>query len=323
MLMAVPSVASAAQMRLFIDPGHGGKDPGAVSRGFKESDSNLRISKMIAQSARRQGWKVKMSRTRDKFVPLNARPRMANRWDADVFISVHANSTGKKKLGYMTIYRSNSGKQLGRRIMTRTKRLTKYKDIGNKRDVRGLAVLRGAKQPAVLIETMSVSAKAERKKLKSAKEQRRIAEAVVRGIARYRGVEYVPPKDAKEQPKAKKAAKKDGKAAKKAPAKKAGKKKTEKSKAEKKNRVPAVESTETPLLTPNSQMSPLGQNARAFELGTEGRAQDATTERKSDEEVRETESRKVDTKAELDLPQVGKSEVEPKWLNALIQFFGV
>jgi N-acetylmuramoyl-L-alanine amidase len=204
LLGALPSAAMAKSMKLYVDPGHGGKDPGAVSGGLAEKDSNLKISRYVKKAAKRQGWKVKMSRNTDKFVSLKARPRKAAKWKADAFVSVHSKSTGKKALGNMTIYRSKSGKKLGKGVMREMKKLTPYEDIGNRRDERGLAVLRQAKTPAVLVEVLSVSTPKERKKLKSPEHQKAAAEAIVKGIAKAKGVKYVPPKKAKaEEPKRK------------------------------------------------------------------------------------------------------------------------
>lgn len=202
LVLAIPATAMAKPVRLFIDPGHGGKDPGAVSGGLKESDSNLRISKYVAESAKRQGWAVKMSRTTDKFVPLPVRPKMANQWKATDFVSIHSNSTGSKMLGNATIWRTRSGGALGHEISREINKLTPYKDIGNYKDNRGLAVLRGAKMDATLVEVLSVSPAEERKVLKTPSMQRAYAEAIVRGIAKHNGVKYVPPAKPKAEKKA-------------------------------------------------------------------------------------------------------------------------
>jgi N-acetylmuramoyl-L-alanine amidase len=183
----------ADDVRLFVDPGHGGKDPGAVSGGLAEKDSNLRIARLVEKSAKRQGWDVKLSRNSDVFVPLTERPRKAKAFKATSFVSVHSNSTGKKALGNMTIYRSKSGKRLGANIMRELKPLTDHKDIGNRRDVRGLVVLKKAKTPATLVEVLSVSTPKERKMLKDPKFQKAAAEAIVKGVAKHEGVKYVPP----------------------------------------------------------------------------------------------------------------------------------
>jgi hypothetical protein len=106
---------------------------------------------------------------------------------------------GKRPRGAMTIYRGKKSKRLGSRIMRELKPLTDYKDIGNRRDVRGLAVLRGSKTPAVIVETLSLSSPAERKVLKSESGRREIAEAIVRGVAEFENVKYIEP--AKPKPK--------------------------------------------------------------------------------------------------------------------------
>lgn len=189
---AAPAAAHAAPVRLYVDPGHGGKDPGAVG-GAIEKKTNLQISKLVIASAKRQGWSVKSSRTTDRFVPLTQRPRKANAWKADVLVSIHSNSLGKRRAGNMTIYRNPASRRLGNNIMRELKPLTRYGDIGNRKDVRGLAVLRGAKQPAVIVELLSVSSPAEARALRSPAQQRRMAEAIVRGVAAHEKVRYRPP----------------------------------------------------------------------------------------------------------------------------------
>jgi N-acetylmuramoyl-L-alanine amidase len=227
-MAVVPVTASAKTVKLYVDPGHGGKDPGAVSGGVAEKDIALAIGKEVRKAAERQGWKVKMSRDTDVFVPLNERARRANNWGATTYVSIHSNSTGDKSLGNMTIYRSGAGKRLGSKIMSEMDKLTDYKDIGNRKDVRGLAVLRGTKMPSVLVEVLAVSPKKERERLKDPAFRKKAAEAIVKGVAKYEGVEYVPP--AKPKSDSKKAE------SNKAESKKADEKKTESTtKAEPKN----------------------------------------------------------------------------------------
>lgn len=184
---SVPVTASAApKVRLWVDAGHGGKDPGAMAGGIREKDSNLVIARMVAAQARRRGWVVRTTRQGDYFVPLATRTRRANDWGADVFVSIHSNSMGKRPRGYMTIYRTKAGARLGADIMSELDPMTDYADIGNRSDYRGLAVLRRAQAPAVIVELLSVSSPQERKVLTTRAEQRKMARAIVRGIARNR-----------------------------------------------------------------------------------------------------------------------------------------
>lgn len=198
----VPGTAMAkSDVRLFIDPGHGGKDPGAVSGNLYEKDVALSVGKLVAESAERQGWDVKMSRDKDVFVPLKERPARAAKWGATTYVSIHSNSTGDKKLGNMTIYRSKEGRRLGKAIMGEMDKLTDYDDIGNRKDERGLAVLRGAEMPAVLVEVLAVTPKEERRRLKDPAFHKKAAESIVKGVAKYEGVEYIGPDEPKEEPK--------------------------------------------------------------------------------------------------------------------------
>lgn len=84
--------------RIVIDPGHGGKDPGAISpTGIKEKDLTLRISRLLAAELRRQGSEVHLTRDRDVFLALEERTAIANSKDADLFISVHVNSAPNRQ----------------------------------------------------------------------------------------------------------------------------------------------------------------------------------------------------------------------------------
>jgi len=80
--------------RIVIDPGHGGHDPGTSSRGLKESDIvldvALRLEKLLLAES---GVEVVLTRRTDVFIPLEDRTAIANREDADLFISIHANAS--------------------------------------------------------------------------------------------------------------------------------------------------------------------------------------------------------------------------------------
>ena len=190
--LAIPTTAFAAPVRVMVDPGHGGKDAGAIGGNLMEKRTNLQISREVVNEAKRQGWTVEMTRRSDRFIPLVQRPAKAKAFRADVFVSIHSNSTGRKAMGGMTIYRTAQSRKLGRAIMRELGQTTGYTDIGNRRDVRGLAVLRASKTPAVIVEILSVTAAKERVRLKNPGEQRKFAQAIVRGIAQYEGVTYKP-----------------------------------------------------------------------------------------------------------------------------------
>ena len=79
--------------KIVIDPGHGGKDPGAIAHGLKEKNIVLSISKKLAQVLEATyGYEVALTRTSDVFIPLEERTAIANTLKADLFISIHVNA---------------------------------------------------------------------------------------------------------------------------------------------------------------------------------------------------------------------------------------
>lgn len=83
---------------LVIDAGHGGKDPGAVSKGTKEKNINLAVALELGRLVEKNcpGVKVVYTRKTDVFVELDERANIANRAKADLFISIHTNATAAK-----------------------------------------------------------------------------------------------------------------------------------------------------------------------------------------------------------------------------------
>ena len=83
----------AAVSKIVIDPGHGGKDPGAISpNGIREKDITLEIGKLLAKRLKELGFEIFLTRSRDEFLTLEERTVFANKKRADLFISVHINS---------------------------------------------------------------------------------------------------------------------------------------------------------------------------------------------------------------------------------------
>lgn len=110
----LPSEALTSKQKVIvIDPGHGGKDGGAVGYGkVLEKRVVYSISKKLADALRRRGYSVLMTRTDDRFIKLNKRTRFANDKNADLFISIHANAVparnAQKAYGIETYFLSPS-----------------------------------------------------------------------------------------------------------------------------------------------------------------------------------------------------------------------
>jgi N-acetylmuramoyl-L-alanine amidase len=85
---------------IVIDPGHGGRDPGAVGpSGTQEKHVNLAIAKKVRALLVSAGWTVYLTREDDTFVPLVERTAFANAKRADVFLSIHCNAAVKARSG--------------------------------------------------------------------------------------------------------------------------------------------------------------------------------------------------------------------------------
>jgi N-acetylmuramoyl-L-alanine amidase len=108
---ASPEQFSAPRYRIMLDPGHGGKDPGAMGEGgVAEKDVVLAISKHLGRKlAEREQVDVLFTRTTDEFVPLEERIARANAAKADLFVSIHANASSNQELqGVETYYLNNT-----------------------------------------------------------------------------------------------------------------------------------------------------------------------------------------------------------------------
>ena len=208
---------------VIIDPGHGGKDPGAISNSqVYEKSVVLELSLMLRDLLVSQGYNVRLTRDSDIYLPLRERTRKATMQGADLFISIHANATANTGAsGVETYYlalasdetaqrtaaRENSGAGYGieelEKLVTKilkesksveSRRLAQYIQTGlvdaTNTISRGVkhapfVVLIGTKVPAVLVEVGFLSHQEEARKLANKAYKRNIAEAIARGIDRY------------------------------------------------------------------------------------------------------------------------------------------
>ncbi|MGC9324732.1 MAG: N-acetylmuramoyl-L-alanine amidase [Desulfomonilia bacterium] len=104
----VPSIAAQLSLkvsRIVIDPGHGGRDPGAISTsGIKEKDITLILGKLLAKRLTQEGFQVFLTRESDVFMTLEERTAFANKKKADLFISLHVNSNSDKSVRGIETY---------------------------------------------------------------------------------------------------------------------------------------------------------------------------------------------------------------------------
>lgn len=179
-------------IKIFLDPGHGGHDPGAVGNGLQEKHVVLDIAKRIeAKLKQYENVQVKMSRTTDVFVPLSQRAKMANDWKADYFCSIHLNSAVNKLAnGFETfIYNgiiSNATIANQNVVHAEITKLVDLVDRGKKRA--NFLVIRETKCPAILTENGFISNAVDANKLKQDKFLDAIAQGHVNGFVKAFGL---------------------------------------------------------------------------------------------------------------------------------------
>ena len=154
------------KLKIFIDPGHGGSDPGAIYTKvvdgkkvtYNEKDFNLDISLKLKEKLKNRGYEVFMSREKDEFVDLYDRTKMANSLNADLFISIHNNAIDNSSVrGTMVLYKEKQqngiipDKQFAQIVLDS---IIKQVGTQNKGIVErpNLVVLRTSNMPAVLVE---------------------------------------------------------------------------------------------------------------------------------------------------------------------------
>ena len=172
--------------KVFIDPGHGGVDNGAVQNGVLEDEINLQISKKIEAKLKAKGVEVKMSRYDDTYLSLTDRTYMANKEGSDVFVSIHQNSaTNSSAKGIETYYYSTrqDSKELATDIQNDLIQATNATDRGVK--TANYAVIKTASMSSSLVECGFISNPTEAQNLSSSSYQDKVAEGIVNGIMDY------------------------------------------------------------------------------------------------------------------------------------------
>lgn len=171
-----------------LDPGHGGKDPGAVGpTGLREADVVLEVSKLTRTLLHGLTYQVHLTRADDRYISLSQRAAFANRLDAVLFVSIHCNSVKDPTAhGTETWYYSYSkeGQQLAQSIQTQLIGWIGRRDRGI-RPTSSLRVLRQTTMPAALAELAFISNDVEEVLLRSYDIRMVAARALAQGIGTY------------------------------------------------------------------------------------------------------------------------------------------
>lgn len=176
--------APKKSMTVILDPGHGGRDKGAIWGGVRESDLNLRVAYRAMSALKSKGYRVIMTRYSDRYVSLSGRARIANQYKNAIFVSIHFNATRHTYVrGAETFYAGRKGRYLASAIQRNLVRNLSVRNRGVR--YKRYAVLRLTHCPAVLVECGFISNAYERARCKTSKYQARAAAAIVRGVERY------------------------------------------------------------------------------------------------------------------------------------------
>ncbi|MDU1539640.1 MAG: SH3 domain-containing protein [Paeniclostridium sordellii] len=183
---AAMSKVNRDHYKVFVDPGHGGQDSGAVGNGHYEDELNLSIAKKVEQKLIAKGIEVKMSRNSDEFISLGDRANMANQYAPDVFVSIHQNSAGTTSAnGIETYYHTNKGEYqpYAQDIQTNSINETGARSRGIKSA--NFAVLRETNMPAALFESGFITNPNESANLADPSYQDKLANGIANGIEKY------------------------------------------------------------------------------------------------------------------------------------------
>jgi N-acetylmuramoyl-L-alanine amidase len=191
---ATPETASSAprngKVLVMLDPGHGGKDPGAIGLdGLREVDVILPVSTRVAQILEKNGIQVRMTRNADYFVGLDERVTMSRQAGATLFVSIHANSIDNRPdVNGLELYHYNIGKTFAdtvhRNVLEYVNKNGFYLADRRVRSARFL-VLRKSSIPSILVELGYLTSETEAARLSRDDYRKALAEGIAQGIIEY------------------------------------------------------------------------------------------------------------------------------------------
>lgn len=169
-----------------IDAGHGGSDVGATREGIYEKDLTLDMSKRLETILKKKGLNVLMVRTNDEYVSLQDRVAFAEENKADLFVSIHVNSSVTPEgYGLETHYYTPQSYDFAQIVHKEFASAIKSKDRGLFKSK--FYVINHTTCPSILVETGFISNPEERKELMTTARKQKTAEAVAKGILKYLG----------------------------------------------------------------------------------------------------------------------------------------
>lgn len=174
-------------MRIGIDPGHGGIDPGAVGpTGVREADVTLGISLLLADKLRERGYTVIITRQGNESVALRDRADMLNSSGCDLVLSIHINASDNPRPNYISAWICGRGGRAERIANDMTPELaaaTGWPDGGVR--LANFYILRKTDAPAVLLELGFISNPKQEQQLAIQYCQDKFALGINKGLVNY------------------------------------------------------------------------------------------------------------------------------------------
>ncbi|WP_342474569.1 cell wall-binding repeat-containing protein [Bacillus sp. FSL L8-0215] len=173
---------------IFIDPGHGAQDAGAIGNGLLEKNINLEVALKLQSRLHQAGALTVMSRTSDTFDSLQTRVSKGAQASADIFISIHANANDNSGANgtetyYDTTYAAAHSVKLAQQVQPRMVSALGTKDRGVK--TAGFYVIKYSRMPSILLETGFVTSPIDASILKSTAAKDRLASGIATGVSNY------------------------------------------------------------------------------------------------------------------------------------------
>ncbi|MCH7321556.1 N-acetylmuramoyl-L-alanine amidase [Solibacillus sp. MA9] len=177
---------------IILDPGHGGKDPGAVKEGSTEKAIVLKVGTLVKQKLEKAGAKVYMTRTGDTYPTLEERVAFTKKNYGEIYVSVHVNSaTASSANGTETYYNVSTGDQYeeDKKLATYINNEIVTNANMNNRGVKEgpFYVIRNMMIPSVLVELGFITNPSDREKLINDKYVEIFAQSIYKGIVDYYG----------------------------------------------------------------------------------------------------------------------------------------
>lgn len=179
--------------KVYVGIGHGGTDPGAVANGYRESDLNLTIGKLIVEELNKNGIETKISRTEDITFSTASKIPDANTYNPDIVIDVHHNAGGGVGFEIYHSHNNDGSKEIAQNIYNQIE-ATGRKCRGVKTNVSNgqdyFGIIRQTKAPAVLIEYGFIDNVTDVVNITNPINQKSWAQCTAKGICKSLGVEY-------------------------------------------------------------------------------------------------------------------------------------